>query len=64
MTGVVDGLVDVPACALTLAVGLVAIVVGFGAWWTYFDFAGHRLPRTVRAATAQWCWHMCRSRPR
>ncbi|MEU6064584.1 hypothetical protein ABZ864_08780 [Streptomyces sp. NPDC047082] len=42
MTGVVDGLVDVPACALTLAVGLVAIVVGFGAWWTYFDFAGHR----------------------
>jgi hypothetical protein len=27
---------------VTLSVGLVAIVVGFGAWWTYFDFAGHR----------------------
>ena len=26
-------------------VGLVAVVVGFGAWWTYFDFAGHRSPR-------------------
>ncbi|MGW7404063.1 low temperature requirement protein A [Streptomyces sp. NPDC054833] len=52
--GVVDGLVDVPADALTLAVGLVAVVVGFGAWWTYFDFAGRRSPRPARTATAQW----------
>jgi len=29
-------------------------VVGFGAWWTYFDFAGQRLPRTDRTASVQW----------
>src|SRR6185312_13272736 len=45
LTGVVGGLAAEPASGLTLAVGLVAVVVGFGAWWTYFDFAGHRPPR-------------------
>jgi low temperature requirement protein LtrA len=39
---------------LTLAVGLVAVVVGFGAWWTYFDFAGQRLARQEPAASLQW----------
>lgn len=33
VTGVVDGLAHEPTNALTLAVGLVAVVVGFGAWW-------------------------------
>ena len=54
VTGVVDGLAHEPTNALTLAVGLIAVVVGFGAWWTYFDFAGHRQPRPTRAATVQW----------
>lgn len=54
VTGVVDGLAHEPTDALTLAVGLVAVVVGFGAWWTYFDFAGHRLPRPTRAGALQW----------
>src|SRR5215831_9934294 len=45
LTGVVAGLAREPVSALTLAVGLVAVVVGFGAWWTYFDFAGHRRPQ-------------------
>ena len=40
LTGVVGGLAGQPVSPLTLAVGLVAVVVGFGAWWTYFDFAG------------------------
>jgi low temperature requirement protein LtrA len=43
-----------PVSALTLAVGLTAVVVGFGAWWTYFDFAGHRHPRPARPASLQW----------
>ncbi|MFJ9376939.1 low temperature requirement protein A [Streptomyces sp. NPDC101455] len=60
VTGVVDGLAHEPTNALTLAVGL---VVGFGAWWTYFDFAGHRLPRPTRAPCSGW-WSTCRSRPR
>ncbi|MEY9836912.1 low temperature requirement protein A [Streptacidiphilus sp. EB103A] len=54
VTGVVDGLAHEPTNALTLAVGLIAVVVGFGAWWTYFDFAGHRQPKPTRAATVQW----------
>jgi low temperature requirement protein LtrA len=54
LTGVVAGLSGGPVNGLTLAVGLVAVVVGFGAWWTYFDFAGHRQPRQEPAATAQW----------
>jgi low temperature requirement protein LtrA len=54
VTGVVEGLAHEPTHALTLAVGLVAVVVGFGAWWTYFDFAGHRQPRPTRVSTVQW----------
>ena len=54
LTGVVAGLSSQPVSGLTLAVGLVAVVVGFGAWWTYFDFAGGRHPRTEPAASLQW----------
>jgi len=54
ITGVVAGLSVEPVSGLALAVGLVAIVVGFGAWWTYFDFAGRRQPRPEPAASAQW----------
>jgi low temperature requirement protein LtrA len=39
---------------LTLALGLAAVVVGFGAWWTYFDFAGQRRPRPERHASLRW----------
>ena len=54
LTGVVAGLAREPVSGLTLATGLVAVVVGFGAWWTYFDFAGHRHPRQEPAASLQW----------
>jgi len=54
VTGVVSGLVNAALNPLTLAVGMVAVVVGFGAWWTYFDFVGNRKPRPDRAATAVW----------
>jgi low temperature requirement protein LtrA len=54
LTGVVAGLSAQPISALTLAVGLVAAVVGFGAWWTYFDFAGGHRPRPERQASMRW----------
>jgi low temperature requirement protein LtrA len=54
LTGVVAGLAGQPISALTVGVGLVAVVVGFGAWWTYFDFAGHRPPRPEMARGLQW----------
>jgi low temperature requirement protein LtrA len=54
LTGVVTGLSSQPLSGLTLGVGLVAVVVGFGAWWTYFDFAGNRRPRQEPTASLQW----------
>ena len=54
LTGVVGGLASQPVSALTMAVGLVAVVVGFGAWWTYFDFAGQHRPRPEPVPTVQW----------
>jgi low temperature requirement protein LtrA len=54
ITGVVNGLAGQPIGGLTLSVGLVGVVVGFGAWWTYFDFAGQRRPRPTRRASLTW----------
>ena len=54
LTGVVTGLSSQPINGLTLTVGLVAVVVGFGAWWTYFDLAGGRRPRPERPASLRW----------
>jgi low temperature requirement protein LtrA len=54
LTGVVAGLASQPIGPLTISVGLVAVVIGFGAWWTYFDFAGNRSPRTTAAASLLW----------
>jgi low temperature requirement protein LtrA len=54
LTSVVAGLTSQPVGALTITVGLVAVVIGFGAWWTYFDFAGHRPPRPGTTAGVQW----------
>jgi low temperature requirement protein LtrA len=54
LTGVVAGLSGQPVSGAALAVGLVAVVVGFGAWWTYFDFAGGRRPRPERRASLRW----------
>jgi low temperature requirement protein LtrA len=54
VTGVTIGLGRVAVDGLTLAVALVGVVVAFGAWWTYFDFAGHRPPRRDRTSTLVW----------
>jgi low temperature requirement protein LtrA len=54
LTGVVAGLSGEPVSGTALAVGLVAVVVSFGAWWTYFDFAGGRPPRPERKASLRW----------
>ena len=33
---------------------MVALVVGFGLWWIYFDVVGGRLPRSEGRAVATW----------
>ena len=65
----VAGLSGRPVTGLTLGVGLVAIVVGFGAWWTYFDFAGNHHPGLYRplartcTASAVACLGLGAARP-
>jgi low temperature requirement protein LtrA len=54
LTGVVAGLSSEPVGGTALVVGLVAVVVGFGAWWTYFDFAGGHHPKSERIASLRW----------
>jgi low temperature requirement protein LtrA len=54
LTGVVTGLSGEQVSGTALAVGLVAVVVAFGAWWTYFDFAGGRRPRPERPPSLRW----------
>jgi low temperature requirement protein LtrA len=43
--GVVAGLVSAERDATTIAVGLLALWIGFGFWWIYFDLVGRRMPR-------------------
>ena len=45
VTGVVNGLAGAEQDPLTLATGFVALLVGFGLWWIFFDVGGRRLPR-------------------
>jgi low temperature requirement protein LtrA len=45
VVGVVDGLSEVTRDFRTVATGLIGLSIGFGAWWTYFDFVGRRFPR-------------------
>jgi low temperature requirement protein LtrA len=54
VTGVVSGLTADPTSGRGLAVGIICVLAGFGAWWTYFDFVGHRSPHESRSATFSW----------
>jgi low temperature requirement protein LtrA len=54
VTGVVSGLTTDPTNARKVAVGLVCVLLGFGSWWTYFDFVGQRQPRSTRGGTLTW----------
>ena len=51
--GVVAGLSEAGADPLTIATGSLAMVIGFGLWWIYFDLVGRRLPRTGGVI---WTW--------
>ena len=52
--GVVTGLSVGNQDALTILTGLLALVVGFGLWWIYFDLVGRRLPRSGPGTV--WAW--------
>lgn len=52
--GVVNGLSQSHHDFTTIATGLVALGVGFGFWWVYFDVVGGRLPKRDGRALANW----------
>jgi len=52
--GVVTGLTEARPDPLTIATGSLAMVIGFGFWWIYFDVVGRRLPRGGRGEI--WTW--------
>ena len=52
--GVVDGLSSAETNAKTITTGMIALVIGFGFWWIYFDLVGRRPPRDDGAALANW----------
>jgi low temperature requirement protein LtrA len=54
--GVDEGLSGAPGgpSALTIVTGSLALIVGFGFWWVYFDLVGNRLPREGRGVMARW----------
>jgi len=52
--GVVDGLALGPRDFATIFTGMIALVVGFGFWWIYFDLVGGRHPKRDGRALANW----------
>jgi low temperature requirement protein LtrA len=52
--GVVSGLSAAGTDPLTIVTGSLALVVGFGFWWIYFDLVGRRLPRSGGGVV--WTW--------
>ena len=50
---VVTGLSAAGTDPLTIITGSLALVVGFGFWWIYFDLVGRRLPRSGGEV---WTW--------
>jgi low temperature requirement protein LtrA len=52
--GVVAGLSVVERDAKTILTGLLALWLGFGFWWIYFDLVGRRLPRADGGAVSNW----------
>lgn len=52
--GVVDGLSLAAPDVKTISTGMIALFLGFGFWWIYFDVVGGRLPRSEGRALANW----------
>lgn len=56
VVGVVEGLSESVADARTLVTGALALVIGFGLWWNYFDATARQGPRQQRVAIGTWVY--------
>jgi low temperature requirement protein LtrA len=51
---VVDGLAQSKHDVTTISTGMIALAVGLGFWWIYFDVVGGKLPKPDGRALANW----------
>ena len=51
---VVEGISASRRDTTTVVTGMIALVIGFGFWWIYFDLVGGRLPKGDGGALANW----------
>jgi len=58
VVGVVEGTAEagheVGHDLISYATGLLALTIGFGLWWLYFDLVGRRLPRDHGPSLGRW----------
>ncbi|MGH9194082.1 MAG: low temperature requirement protein A, partial [Acidimicrobiales bacterium] len=52
--GVVDGLSTAHRDGLVIVTGMIALAIGFGFWWVYFDLVGRRPPRNDGGPLVTW----------
>jgi low temperature requirement protein LtrA len=52
--GVVNGLSDPDRDVKIVVTGMVALGIGFGFWWVYFDLVGRRMPRADGGPLVAW----------
>lgn len=58
IVGVAEGLSSAEHTFETIATGIVALGIGFGFWWNYFDFVGGREPQAGRRGTMWIVGHL------
>jgi low temperature requirement protein LtrA len=56
VVGVVTGLAATERGTPAIVTGLLALLIGFGFWWNYFDLVGGRLPLSRTASFAPWLY--------
>ncbi len=57
VVGVVGGMSDAEhRDARTIVTGVIALTIGMGIWWTYFDMLGRRLPGRRGPRLASWLY--------
>jgi low temperature requirement protein LtrA len=54
VVGVVTGLTVATQDAVTIATGILALIIGLGFWWIYFDVVGGRRARMRGGAVSVW----------
>jgi len=57
VVGVGDGLAESERTWRAIVTGMLALNIGFGFWWNYFDFLGRRQPRNGLRTRMLWVYH-------